>query len=94
MGNFPVPEFAQKFPVFKNSMSLTKKEPEEEVWSLWDGDKSWKVGKLSLEEQKKYPMKKLCDVKALARNIETGKRQYYTKADSITDNPKNHYISF
>lgn len=73
MGNFPVPEFAQKFPVFKNSMSLTKKEPEEEVWSLWDGDKSWKVGKLSLEEQKKYPMKKLCDVKALARNIETGK---------------------
>jgi hypothetical protein len=27
-------------------------------------------------------------------NVETGKRQYYTKTDSITDHSKNHYISF
>lgn len=71
--NFPVPEFAQKFPVFKNSMSLTKKDSEEESWSLWDGEKSWKVGKLSKEEQMKYPLKELCSATSLIRSIETGK---------------------
>ena len=73
VGNFLVPEFAQKFPIFKGSNALPGKDPLEKVWWLWDGEKEWKVGKLSLEEQKKYPLHGICDVSALTVNIETGK---------------------
>lgn len=73
VGNFSIPEFAQKFPIFKGTNSMPKKDPLEKIWWLWDGEKEWKVGKLSLEEQMKYPLKQLCDVTALIGDIETGK---------------------
>jgi hypothetical protein len=73
MGNFLVPEFVQKFPVFRASNNMPKKDPLEKIWWLWDGEKEWKVGKLSFEEQMKYPLKQLCDVTALIGDIETGK---------------------
>lgn len=72
IGNFPVPEFAQKFPTFKSSNNLPKTDPLEKIWWLWDGKKSWKVGKLPIEEQNKYPYKKVCNDTALVKNIETG----------------------
>ena len=34
VGNFPVPEFAQKFPIFKNTNSLPNDDPKEAIWSL------------------------------------------------------------
>ena len=64
---------AQSFPIFKGTNSMPKRNPLDKIWWLWDGKKSWKVGKLSLEEQMKYPIKKLCDATALVGNIETGK---------------------
>lgn len=73
VGNFPVPEFAQKFPIFKLSTALPGEDPLEKTWWLWDGEKEWKVGKLSLEEQKKYPLQKICNDTALIENIETAK---------------------
>lgn len=73
VGNFETPLFAQSFPVFKGTNSMPKRNPLDKIWWLWDGEKSWKVGRLSLKEQMKYPIKKLCDATALARNIETGK---------------------
>ncbi len=73
VGNFPIPEFAQKFPIFKGSNNMPKTDPKEKVWWLWNGEKEWKVGKLSLEEQKKYPIHRLCDITALIKDIESGK---------------------
>lgn len=73
VGNFPVPDFAQKFPIFKNMRFLFKRPSAEEAeWSLWDGEKSWYVGKLSLEDQMKYPIKSSCNDTALIHFIETG----------------------
>jgi len=73
VGNFPVPKFALKFPVFKNMKYLFKRpSAEEAIWYLWDGERSWKAGKLSLEEQKKYPDHILCNDTALIYHIETG----------------------
>ncbi len=73
IGNFPIPSFVKKFPIFKNTNTDPKKPSIEKVWWLWDGEKSWKVGKLSLEDQKKYPFHGACDIPALIMNIETGK---------------------
>jgi hypothetical protein len=70
--NFPIPEFAKDLPIFKASNDLKTTPSEEKIWWLWDGEKEWKVGKLSLKEQMKYPLERLCDATALIRNIETG----------------------
>jgi len=72
VGNFPVPDFAQKFPFFKNTNALKNSDLREANWSLWDGEKSWEVGKLSLEEQKNYPFHLLCG-KSLVHHIKTGR---------------------
>lgn len=58
VGNFPVPEFAQKLPIFKSSMSLFNREsPDERKWSLYDEETGECLGirKLSKEERQKYP---------------------------------------
>ena len=68
---FPVPEFAQKLPIFKGS-NHHKTPPEDKIWYLWNGEKTWCAGKLSFEEQKKYPLRGLCDATALKHFIETG----------------------
>ncbi len=73
IGNFPIPEFAQQFPIFKGTNALPKSDPNEAIWWLWDGEKSWKVGKLSEKEQKKYPKKCLFNDTGLVYAIETGK---------------------
>jgi hypothetical protein len=72
VGNFPVPDFAQKFPIFKNCHHTPKIPPENRNWSLWDGEKSWRAEKLSLEEQIKYPIKVFYPGASLIRAIETG----------------------
>lgn len=71
VGNFQVPEFAQKFPIFKGMVYLFKRpNPEEANWYLWDGEKEWDVGKMSLEEQIKYPDNCVYNDTALKENIE------------------------
>jgi len=73
IGNFPFPKFAQEFPVFKSMKYLFKRpNPEEADWYLWDGEKEWKVGKLSLEEQMKYPKMGSYNDTGLIQAIETG----------------------
>jgi|JI10StandDraft_1071094.scaffolds.fasta_scaffold10997_5 hypothetical protein len=73
VGNLPVPAFAQKFPIFKNMRCLFHRlNPEEAEWSLWDGEKSWRVGKLSLQQQLKYPDKGIYNDTGLIHAIETG----------------------
>ena len=70
--NFSVPEFAQEFPVFKGTNSSPKRDPLDKVWWLWDGENEWKVGQLSLEEQKQYPLSGVCDITALISSTEKG----------------------
>ncbi|GAB4191658.1 MAG: hypothetical protein Tsb0015_13620 [Simkaniaceae bacterium] len=76
VGHFEIPEFAQKFPTFKNATGLKVKfDPDEANWWLWDGEKEWKVGKLSREEQMKYPELAVYNDTGLIHAIETGKTQ-------------------
>lgn len=72
VGNFPVPEFAQQFPIFKNCHHTPEIPPEDRNWSLWDGEKSWRVGKLSSEELMKYPKWIFYPGLSLVHAIETG----------------------
>ena len=72
VGNFSVPDFAQKFPVFKNCHHTPEIPPEDRNWSLWDGEKSWRVGKLLLEELMKYPETGVYNDTGLIHAIETG----------------------
>jgi hypothetical protein len=71
--NMDIPEKFKKFPIFKGTNSMPKRDPLDKIWWLWDGEKSWRVGKLTIEEQMKYPVKELCDAAALIGNIEKGK---------------------
>lgn len=70
--NIDIPEEFKKFPIFKNTNTHPKGDQKEAIWSLWDGEKSWRVGKLSEEEQLKYPFHSLCDATALIRDVERG----------------------
>lgn len=72
VGNFPIPDFARDFPIFKGTNSLHNDDPEEAIWFLWDGKKEWKVGKLSLEDQMKYPLECIYNGTGLIHAIETG----------------------
>ena len=73
VGNFPVPDFAQKFPIFKGTNHLAKDDPNKKIWFLWDGEKEWKVGTLSLEDQMKYPTHSIYNDTGLVHAIETGR---------------------
>ena len=51
VGNCPVPEHASRFPVFRSGLA----DPETGIvkdWWLWDGENSWRVGALSVEQRK------------------------------------------
>ena len=69
IGNQPVPEFAQKFPIFKSSLAPKTYKPV--IWYLWDGEREWRVDRLS-EEEKKYPTRGICNDTALIQLIEEG----------------------
>jgi hypothetical protein len=76
VGNFVVPEFARQFPIFKEAITIKVRfNPDEVNWSLWDGEESWNVGKLSREEQMKYPTLVIFNDTGLIHAIETGKSQ-------------------
>ena len=54
VGNFPLPDKAKDFPVFK--AGVQNKNGVVETWWLWDGEKEWKIGDLT-DEQKDYPLR-------------------------------------
>lgn len=65
VGNEPIPEKDQRFPIFRDVMPGTK------VWWLWDGTRSWRVGDLT-EEQRKMPLRWIVNHKVLLDMIESG----------------------
>ncbi len=55
-----------------NLHPFKKPSPEEANWYLWNGEKSWHIGNLSLEEQTNYPERGIYNSTGLIEAIETG----------------------
>ncbi|MDO6967118.1 hypothetical protein [Rhizobium alvei] len=70
VGNASIPLQAQPFPLFRNGIAdpITKKI---DIWWLWDGEKEWRVGKLT-EEQRKLSMLQIVNDTALIERVEAG----------------------
>jgi len=70
VGNCPVPDFAKPFPLFRSGVvdPATRKV---KVWWLWDGEKEWKVGDITLE-QRKLPLRGIWNDTLLIERIESG----------------------
>ncbi len=64
-----VPEPFRKFPIFRAS-HLTR-EGYKGGWWLWDGEKEWYVGELTLE-QRHYPIRAIWNDTLLIQRIEEG----------------------
>ena len=70
VGNEGIPEWAVPFPVFRNG--LPDREGKIHEWWLWDGEKEWKVGKLTPEQIRSYPGLGVATNIALIQMIENG----------------------
>jgi hypothetical protein len=55
VANEPVPPEAQAFPVFRAGV-VNPATGKVDVWWLWDGEKEWRVGRLS-DEQRRLPIR-------------------------------------
>jgi hypothetical protein len=66
-----VPPGLRPLPVFKSG--LRDRNGRIDVWWLWDGEKDWRVGRLS-PEQRKFPMREVIGDEVLIRRIEAGWR--------------------
>ncbi len=70
IGNEPIPESALAFPVFRSG--LPDREGAVHEWWLWDGEKEWKVGKLTAAEIRSHPYLGVANDTALLQMIENG----------------------
>ncbi len=55
VANEPLPEGAKAFPTFRSS-HYKKEGGRGGPWFLWDGKRQWRVGRLTPEELRKYPL--------------------------------------
>jgi hypothetical protein len=70
VGHEELPDWATQFPIFRNG--LPDREGKIHEWWLWDGEKEWKVGKLTPEEIRSYPGLGVANDTALIQMIENG----------------------
>jgi hypothetical protein len=63
------PKFAT-LPLFKGAGARDTKTGNVRIWWLWDGDKSWRVGKLT-RAQKRLPIHEIINFPLLVERIET-----------------------
>jgi hypothetical protein len=70
IANEVIPEWAKPFPVFRRG--LPDRAGKVHEWWLWDGEKGWKVGKLTREELHSYPYLGVANQAALIQMIENG----------------------
>jgi hypothetical protein len=71
VGTMPVPHELEKLPLFRDGNP--DREGKVKDWWLWDGEREWKIGQLSLE-QRKLPIVEIVNDTALIYYIETGYR--------------------
>jgi hypothetical protein len=72
VGNVPIPEELKELPLFRtgNVDRRTKRVP---IWSLWHGERSWRVGDLT-SEQRALSILGVCNDTFLIERIESGWR--------------------
>ena len=70
VGNVPVPEDAQVFPLFRTTNNLGADMKVKEWW-FWDGEKSWFVGKIR-PEQRQMPLCEIANGVLLRERVEMG----------------------
>jgi hypothetical protein len=70
VGNASVPAFAKPFPLFRTGVvdPATRKV---KTWWLWDGEKEWMVGDITIE-QRKLPLRGIWNDTLLIERIEAG----------------------
>jgi hypothetical protein len=69
-GHADVPRHARPFPLFRAS-GFVDREGYVHWWSLWDGDREWRVGALT-PEQRKLPLRQVWNDTLLIQRIEEG----------------------
>jgi hypothetical protein len=70
IGRAPVPERCAALPLFKDG-SADPKTGKVATWWLWDGQKEWRVGKLTAK-QKELPMRLIMNYVSLIHRIDEG----------------------
>jgi hypothetical protein len=68
VANYDVSESNRSFPIFRTGI-VDPKTKKVLVWWLWDGEKEWKIGDLTLE-QRKLPIRGVWNVAMLEQRIE------------------------
>jgi hypothetical protein len=68
--NAPVPKWAMEFPLFRTG-NPNPKTRLVESWSLWDGETSWKIGKLT-DDQRRLPKRGIWGDQFLIDRLESG----------------------
>jgi hypothetical protein len=72
VGHGPVPAQAQIFPLFRDAGFIDRSGKVHDWW-LWDGEKAWRVRKLSVE-QRYLPIREVINDTLLIERIEEGWR--------------------
>ena len=75
IGNFPIPRHAKAFPVFRTGLP-NPRTGEVEDWVLWDGNRHWPVGALTVD-QRKLPVRTILLLEDVAEDITKGSRPGY-----------------
>lgn len=70
VANEQIPIHAQKFPIFRTGI-IEPKTKKVRDWWFWDGNKEWKIGKIT-RDQKKMPIRGLVNDTKLIELIESG----------------------
>lgn len=70
VANVCVPEQAKSFPLFRASNDDPGADTPKNWW-FWDGDRTWPVGKITLE-QRRMPLREIADGVLLRERIEAG----------------------
>lgn len=69
VANEAIPEHAKKFPIFRVG-GLRDQHGKVKSWSLWDGQRTWKVGELT-PAQRKLPISGIVNLTALVMRIDS-----------------------
>ena len=77
-GHAEIPNFAKKFPLFRNGM-INQKTGKVDAWWLWDGAKEWKIGQLT-DDQLDLPLHESWGTPVLISRIEEGWTPRYEEA--------------
>jgi len=71
VGNEPVPEEANKFPLFRAAGAIPREGGKVLNWWLWDGEKEWFIDQLK-PEQRSLPIASVWTATLLIQRIESG----------------------